>query len=80
MAKFNVIRDHLGDRHYHEGEIREGELAEFKHLIPHVLRPLEGSNEKAESPLLNKAEFAPANKATTGRKAIKRADEPNGEE
>lgn len=60
MAKFRVVRGHQGDRYYNEGEEREGNEADFKHLIPHVLEPVSG--KKAEAAPKNKAEPAPANK------------------
>lgn len=76
--RYRVLRIHEGDRLYQEGDIREGAEHELKHLVPHVLEPIE---EKAESAQLNKAEVAaPANKAATGRKAKSRADEAEGDD
>lgn len=73
MAKFKVMRGHQGERFYSEGEVREGNVADLNHLVPHVLVPLE---EKAEPAPLNKALFsAPENKAVTGRKAKQKASE-----
>lgn len=68
MAKFKVVRSHEGDRFYKEGDTREGNEAEFKHLIPHVLVPV--SSQKAEKAPSNKAEKgAPANKSDDRPKA-----------
>lgn len=68
--KFNVIRAHIGDKAYAEGDIREADEKTVVHLVPSVLQPVGSSSEKAEAPHSNKAESAaPANKAVTGRKA-----------
>jgi hypothetical protein len=79
--KYLVVREHVGDRPYTEGEERTALAADVKHLVPHVLELLgdadgedeaEGSGEKAEPAPSNKAEpAAPANKAATGRKSTK---------
>lgn len=53
MQKFTVLRDHLGDRAYRAGDIREAPAHEVSHLVGAVLQPME-----------NKAEAAPENKAT----------------
>ncbi len=67
MKTYRVIRKHIGDRVYLPGETREG--TGLEHLVPNVLEPIEPKAKAAEAPL-NKAEpAAPANKASTGRKA-----------
>lgn len=70
---WKVIREHQGDRFYKEGETRQGTENELGHLSPRVLTKA-GLAVKSEPEHLNKAELAaPANKATTGRKASKKA-------
>lgn len=67
LTTYRVVREHVGDKPYAEGDEREAVANEVAHLIPHVLVPIEGKGEAAP---LNKAEgAAPANKASTGRKA-----------
>lgn len=39
MDKFEVVREHHGDKAYAVGDLRIGKKAEFAHLIPHVLVP-----------------------------------------
>ena len=83
MAKFEVVRKHIGDRTYEPGDTREAAKTDVAHLIPHVLKPIEEpatpaakaakSEEpepakKAEPEPQNKAVSAPENKADTGRK------------
>lgn len=61
MTTFKVVREHLGDKPYKEGDTREASEADVKHLIPKVLQPLD---HKAEPAPLNKMEKQPAaNKA-----------------
>ena len=61
MAKYKVIRQHLGDRMYMPGEVRELAEADARYLIPRCLEPLAA---KAEPAPKNKAEGpAPQNKA-----------------
>jgi len=65
--RYTVVREHTGDKPYAENDTREAVPDEVAHLVPHVLQPIA---EKAERAPLNKAEdAAPADKATTGRKA-----------
>ena len=67
LQKYRVLRDHDGDRFYTEGETRTADPAAVAHLVGKVLEPIKG---KAEPSPRNKAEgAAPANKASTGRKA-----------
>lgn len=74
MAKFKVVREHYGDRHYMPGDVREVSAADVAHLVPSVLAPLEIKAEPSAP--LNKAEdAAPANKAAHGRKAKHGDDE-----
>ncbi|MBB1247451.1 hypothetical protein [Rhizobium sp. G21] len=70
IREWKVLRRHEGDRLYEEGEVRKGTEQELGHLSPRTLELFDKSTRrKAEAPLLNKAEGAPANKAETGRKA-----------
>lgn len=62
MMKFTVLRDHLGDRAYRAGEVREAEAHDVAHLVGMVLRPLE-----------NKADVVPENKARAQAAAKPRA-------
>lgn len=72
VMKWEVVREHEGDRFYREGEFRFGTKADLGHLAPKVLRLVGPGNAKAEPAPLNKAEgAAPANKASTGRKGRK---------
>lgn len=64
--EFRVVRQHQGDRFYKEGETREGTKADFAHLIPRVLQPIEAKADTAEE---NKAEPPVANKADTRRES-----------
>jgi hypothetical protein len=58
--KYRVLRRHVGDKDYHEGDERTAEAAEVKHLVDQgVLQPIRA---KAEAPAKNKAEPAPKNK------------------
>lgn len=67
--KYRVLRPHEGDRMYQKGDVREGNEAELRHLVPTTLEPMEGDKakkpaaEKAEGDFLNKAEGPMANKA-----------------
>lgn len=68
---YRVVREHVGDRPYAEGEVRISRPEDVAHLVPHVLEPL---GEKSETKPSNKAESAaPANKADPGRKAKTKA-------
>lgn len=67
LQNYRVLRGHEGDRPYSEGETRRADPATVRHLVGKVLEPIKG---KAETTPQNKAEgAAPANKASTGRKA-----------
>ena len=67
LQNYRVLRGHEGDRPYAEGETRQADPAAVAHLVGKVLEPIKG---KAEPSPRNKAEgAAPANKASTGRKA-----------
>lgn len=37
--KFEVVREHVGDKHYFPGDLRVIKKAEVAHLVPHVLIP-----------------------------------------
>lgn len=65
--KFRVNREHTADKSYVEGDTREAAMADVQHLVPRVLTPL--ADAKADTPSLNKAEPATANKAEASRKA-----------
>ena len=59
--KFNVIRQHYGDKMYSPGDTREASESEVKHLVDAGV--LERVAEKAEKAPVNKAEkAAPKNK------------------
>lgn len=60
--KFNVIREHIGDRHYMPGETREAARTDVAHLIGKVLEE-PSQKRKAARPALNKAEPPLNNKA-----------------
>jgi len=50
MQNFKVVREHIGDKLYKEGDIRRGSEADFKHLIPNVLVPIgvdDGASDEA---------------------------------
>lgn len=67
-ARYRVLREHIGDRAYFEGEEREALPSQVGHLLGRVLEPLEAA--KAEPTPRNKAEgAAPANKASGRRKS-----------
>lgn len=66
MMKFTVLRDHLGDRAYRAGEVREAEAHEVAHLVGVVLQPLQ-----------NKAEVVPENKAQAPAKPRAKAQRVN---
>jgi hypothetical protein len=80
--KWKVIREHTGDRFYHEGDTRIGTAADLGHLdgkLLELIGPAEDAGPstepaapaaKAEPEPLNKAEpAAPANKAVSPRKS-----------
>lgn len=56
--KFNVIRQHFGDKMYMPGDEREAAESDVAHLVR------AGVLEKAEAAPKNKAERAPKNKST----------------
>lgn len=70
LFEWKVLRRHDGDRLYEEGEVRVGTKRDLGHLSPKTLQLIGPARErKAGASPLNKAERAPANKASTGRKA-----------
>lgn len=66
MQKFTVLRDHLGDRAYRAGDVREAPAHEVAHLVGVVLVPME-----------TKAQAAPENKASEPVKARGKAQRVN---
>lgn len=60
--KFNVIREHIGDRPYKPGDTREAARADVEHLIGKVLED-PAPKRKATKPVVNKAEPPLSNKA-----------------
>ncbi|WP_370267427.1 hypothetical protein [Nioella sp.] len=73
MASFDVLRPHIGDRPYAQGDTREADAASVKHLVrAGVLAASAGKagdddgadTKKAKAPA-NKAAPKPANKADT---------------
>ncbi|MEH6721047.1 MAG: hypothetical protein V7704_19380 [Aurantimonas endophytica] len=65
--KFEVIRQHLGDRMYMPGDEREISEADAAALVKNGV--LKASRKKAEPAPQNKMEQAPANKAERSTKA-----------
>lgn len=62
MPKYEVLRQHEGDKFYKPGDVRESASADVAHLVRSgVLRLADG--EKADPVHENKAEQKPANKA-----------------
>jgi hypothetical protein len=59
--KYNVLRRHDGDKPYGEGDIREADPNDVRHLVGTVLEPIK---VKAEPPVQNKAVSAPKNKGS----------------
>lgn len=52
-TRYKVLRPHEGDRHYKEGEIREGEKSDLQHLVPKVLEelgPSSGEKQQGQAP------------------------------
>lgn len=59
---YDVLREHLGDRFYRKGDLREAEKSSVTHLVrAGVLAPAKGK-KAAEKPA-NKAAQKPQNKA-----------------
>lgn len=69
MAKFLVMRKHIGDQDYFEGDIREANPADVTHLVAsgvlvaEIDSPVVLQQAKAEPSQLNKSEPAPQNKS-----------------
>ncbi|WP_427024716.1 hypothetical protein ACP4J4_01755 [Aureimonas ureilytica] len=61
MEQFEVVREHLGDRLYAAGEVREAKEADVVHLVRNGVLRVAG--EKGAPAPANKAAPAPANKA-----------------
>ncbi|WP_375597580.1 hypothetical protein [Devosia sp. Naph2] len=72
MTKFEVLRQHLGDKMYMPGDTREADKNSVQHLIDQGVL----AEGKAEQKPANKAEPAVQNKAEpqASRKASKKAD------
>jgi len=68
MAKFKVIREHIGDRPYVEGEIREADARDVAHLVPRVLEPI-GADAKAKAKPASKPAMTPKAKAKGSKPA-----------
>ena len=61
MASFTVMRQHIGDRFYAPGDVREANSDEVRHLVKNgVLAPTSETSESAPS---NKAIKPPSNKS-----------------
>lgn len=59
--KYHVLRRHIGDKLYEEGDEREADEGDVAHLVKNgVLQP---SGQKAEPAVKNKAEKPLKNKA-----------------
>lgn len=65
MAKYNVLRQHYGDKPYAEGDTREADERDVAHLVANGVLAL--AKTKAEAPARNKAEPAVQNKAQTDK-------------
>ena len=62
MKKFTVLRQHLGDKMYMPGAVRDATETDVKHLVQSGI--LEEAKGKAEAAPANKAEkAAPKNKS-----------------
>lgn len=78
LTRYRVLREHVGDRTYLEGEEREAVAAQVAHLVPRVLEPLAETTEQA---LAGTAELAPTKKAeiaAPANKASGRKVKPKG--
>ncbi|WP_244606499.1 hypothetical protein [Arsenicitalea aurantiaca] len=68
--KYEVLRRHIGDKQYEQGDEREAVAADVAHLVKAGVLREAGEKKprgKAEPAPKNKAEPAPANKAGPGR-------------
>lgn len=66
LTNYRVVREHLGDRLYVEGDTRTAVAAEVAHLVPQTLEPIgeaDAPKDEIETVTESKAEPAPANKA-----------------
>ncbi|MGY3609922.1 MULTISPECIES: hypothetical protein [unclassified Bradyrhizobium] len=61
--KFYVMRQHIGDKPYAKGDIREADETEVKHLVEAGVLSKDPPKAKGEVKPKNKAEAAPKNKA-----------------
>lgn len=62
MPKYDVLRQHEGDKFYRPGDTRDAASADVAHLVRGGVLRL-ASGEKADPAHENKAEPKPANKA-----------------
>ena len=69
--KYKVMRRHLGDRMYEEGDEREANASDVKHLLDRGI--LKAVREKAEEPEAKAEGPAPKNKAVGAAPANKKA-------
>lgn len=60
--KFKVLREHIGDKFYRKGDLREANASDVKHLVTKGILAA-ADEEKSEPPVKNKAEPPVANKA-----------------
>ncbi len=67
MPKYKVLRSHLGDRPYNEGDTREIADSDAAELVRMgVLQRIDDGAVKAEKPVENKADPKLMNKAAKG--------------
>lgn len=57
--KFRVIRPHVGDKEYAEGDIRTADPRDVEHLVPKVLEPIEEPKKAPPAPKAAAAKSAP---------------------
>lgn len=64
QMKYRVVREHVGDKPYAEGDERIADSGTVSHLVPHVLEEIGPVRKKAQKAAPNnKAEGpSPANK------------------
>ncbi|MGP3699197.1 hypothetical protein [Rhodobacter sp. NSM] len=68
MQKYTVLRQHIGDRPYEPGDMREAAHADVAHLVPHVLEPIEADDLEPIKAYDGKADAKPA---ARGKKVAK---------
>jgi hypothetical protein len=79
LMNYRVVREHVGDKPYAEGDTRTGRESDLGHLVPKLLEPIgeakepvdttanDEGGEKAAPAHANKAAPKPQNKAAPGK-------------